>query len=141
MQTSAFSDLGRVLLALLFVAAGFGKIAAPAATQAYIAAVGLPLPLLGYIIAVVVEIGGGLALLVGFQTRVAAVALAAFTLTTAVLFHNHLADQNTFIHFMKNLAITGGLFQVAAFGSGPLSVDARRLGNVRVDGHRAYDQR
>jgi putative oxidoreductase len=127
MQTSAFSDLGRVLLALLFVVAGFGKIAAPTATQAYIAAVGLPLPLLGYIIAVVVEIGGGLALLVGFQTRVAAVALAAFTLATAVLFHNHLADQNTFIHFMKNLAITGGLFQVAAFGSGPLSVDARRL--------------
>jgi putative oxidoreductase len=54
MQTSAFSDLGRLLLALLFVVAGFGKIAAPAATQAYIAAVGLPLPLAGYIIAVVV---------------------------------------------------------------------------------------
>jgi putative oxidoreductase len=131
MQTSAFSDLGRVLLALLFVVAGFGKIAAPAATQAYIAAVGLPLPLLGYIIAVVVEIGAGLALLVGFQTRVTAVALAVFTLATAVLFHNHLADQNTFIHFMKNLAITGGLLQVAAFGSGPLSVDARRLGYAK----------
>jgi putative oxidoreductase len=127
MQTSAFSDLGRLLLALLFVVAGLGKIAAPEATQAYIAAVGLPLPLLGYIIAVVVEIGAGLALLVGFQTRVTAVALAVFTLATAVLFHNHLADQNTFIHFMKNLAITGGLLQVAAFGSGPVSVDARRL--------------
>jgi putative oxidoreductase len=131
MQTSAFSDLGRLLLALLFVVAGFGKLAAPAATQAYISAVGLPLPLLGYIIAVVVEIGGGLALLVGFQTRVAAMVLAVFTLATAVLFHNHLADQNTFIHFMKNLAIIGGLFQVAAFGSGPLSVDARQLGYAK----------
>jgi putative oxidoreductase len=76
-------------------------------------------------------IGAGLALLVGFHTRVAAVTLAVFTLATAVLFHNHLADQNTFIHFLKNLAITGGLLQVAAFGSGPLSVDARRLGYAK----------
>jgi putative oxidoreductase len=131
MQTSTFSDIGRVLLALLFLVAGFGKIAAPAATQAYIAAVGLPLPLLGYILAVVVEVGAGLALLVGFQTRAAAVVLAVFTLATAVLFHNNLADQNTFIHFLKNLAIAGGLLQVAAFGSGRLSVDARRLGYAK----------
>jgi putative oxidoreductase len=69
--------------------------------------------------------------MVGFQTRVAAVALAVFTLATAVLFHNHLGDQNTFVHFMKNLAITGGLLQVAAFGTGPLSVDVRRLGYAK----------
>ena len=69
---------------------------------------------------------GGLALLVGFQTRLVAAALAIFTLATAVLFHNNMADQNQMIHFMKNLAITGGLLQVVAFGAGAFSLDNRR---------------
>ncbi|MEP9379095.1 DoxX family protein [Aquabacter sp. CN5-332] len=126
-QTSGFAALGRLLLALLFVLSGLGKIAAPGATQAYIAAVGLPLPWVVYGIAVVVEVGFGAALLVGFQARVAAAGLAVFTLAAAVLFHSNLADQNTFIHFVKNIAITGGLLQVVAFGAGALSLDARRL--------------
>ena len=70
--------------------------------------------------------GGGLALLLGFQTRLAATTLAIFTLATAVLFHNNMADQNQMIHFLKNIAITGGLLQVIAFGAGAFSLDNRR---------------
>lgn len=69
---------------------------------------------------------GGLTLLVGFQTRIAAGALAFFTLAAAVLFHNNVADQNQMIHFLKNIAITGGLLQVIAFGAGAFSFDNRR---------------
>jgi putative oxidoreductase len=118
--------IGRVLLAVIFILSGVSKLANPAGTQAYIAAVGLPLPLLGYIVALVVEIGGGVMLLLGYRTRVAAIALAVFTVAAAVLFHHAFGDQNQFIHFMKNLAIAGGLLQVAAFGAGAFSLDNRR---------------
>jgi putative oxidoreductase len=69
---------------------------------------------------------GGLSLLAGYRTRVVAAVLAAFTLATALAFHNDLADQNQFFHFFKNIAITGGLLQVVAFGAGRISLDARR---------------
>lgn len=118
--------LGRLLLAAIFLISGLGKLAAPAATIGYIGTAGLPLPQLGYAVALVVEIGGGLLMLVGFQTRIAAWVLAAFTLVAAVTFHHDFADQNQMIHFLKNLAITGGFLQVAAFGAGRFSVDARR---------------
>jgi putative oxidoreductase len=118
--------IGRVLLAVIFILSGVSKLANPAGTQAYIAAVGLPLPLLGYIVALVVEIGGGVMLLLGYRTRVAAIALAIFTVAAAVFFHHAFGDQNQFIHFMKNLAITGGLLQVVAFGAGAFSLDNRR---------------
>jgi putative oxidoreductase len=129
-QTNLFAAVGRLLLAILFILSGLGKLGAPEATQGYIAAVGLPLPMLSYLIAIVVEVGGGLLLLVGYQTRIASLALAAFTLAAAVLFHNNFADQNQMIHFMKNISIIGGLLQVAAFGAGALSIDARRLRTV-----------
>lgn len=117
---------GRVLLATLFLFSGFGKLAAPAATQAYIAAVGLPFPLVGYLGAVFVEVVLAAFLLIGFQTRLTAWVMAAFTLVTALVFHNNFADQNQLIHFLKNISITGGLLQVAAFGAGALSVDGLR---------------
>lgn len=126
-QTNLFAAVGRLLLAILFIFSGLGKLVAPEATQGYIAAVGLPLPMLSYLLAIVVEVVGGLLLLVGYQTRIASLALAAFTLAAAVLFHNNFADQNQMIHFMKNISIIGGLLQVAAFGAGALSIDARRL--------------
>jgi len=103
--------LGRLLIAAIFLLSGVGKIAAPAATQGYIASTGLSFPLVAYLIAIVVEV---------------ALALAAFTLATAITFHTAFGDQNQMIHFMKNLAIVGGLLQVAAFGAGSLSLDARR---------------
>jgi putative oxidoreductase len=118
--------LGRVLIAVIFLLSGLSKLAAPTATIGYIASAGLPLPQLGLVIAVLVEIGGSLALIAGYQTRWAAAALAVFTIAAALAFHNHLADQNQFINFFKNIAMTGGLLQVVAFGAGRFSLDARR---------------
>jgi putative oxidoreductase len=129
-QTDTIALIGRLLLAVLFVLSGFGKLAAPAATQAYIAAMGLPAPALAYFGATAVELIGGVLLIVGFQTRAVAASLAGFTLLTAVFFHNNFADQNQMIHFMKNIAIMGGLLQVAAFGAGRFALDRRLARNT-----------
>jgi putative oxidoreductase len=126
-QQSIVPLLGRILIGIVFLLSGVSKLAAAQATQGYIASVGLPLPLLGYLIAVVVEVGGGLMLLLGYRTRIAALVLAVFTVATAVFFHHAFGDQNQLIHFMKNLAITGGLLQVVAFGPGSYSLDGRRV--------------
>lgn len=126
-NANTVAAIGRILIAVIFILSGVGKLGAPAATQGYIASVGLPLPLLGYGLAVLVELGGGLLLLVGFRTRAVAAVLALFTLAAALFFHSHLADQNQFIHFVKNLMIVGGLLQLVAFGATALSLDARRL--------------
>jgi len=117
--------IGRILMASIFILAGLNKLGTSAATQAYIASAGLPAPLLAYIVALVVEVGGGLLLLVGYRTRVVAGVLAAFTVITAVVFHHALGDQNQFIHFFKNLAMAGGLLQIVAFGAGSFSLDNR----------------
>jgi len=124
--------VGRILLGLIFVLSGFAKISGFDGTAGYIASKGLPLPQLLAALTIVVELGGGLALMAGFYTRQAVVALAGFSLLTAVVFHNFWAapqaDQmGQQINFMKNLAIAGGMLVVAAFGPGRLSVDARRL--------------
>jgi putative oxidoreductase len=118
--------LGRLLIAVIFVMSGLSKIAAPANTIAYIQSAGAPFAPAAYAIAIIVEVIGGLALVAGFQTRAVAAVLAVFTLATAILFHNNLADQNQMIHFLKNIAITGGLLQVIAFGAGAFSLDNRR---------------
>jgi len=125
-QFNPIDALGRLLLASIFIVSGVGKLAAPEATQAYISSVGLPLPLLSYFAAVAVELIGGILFLFGYQTRIVSLVLAAFSVLTALVFHNDFADQNQMIHFMKNLAIAGGLLQVAAFGAGSVSIDARR---------------
>jgi putative oxidoreductase len=117
--------LGRALIGLPFLMSGLGKLAAYGATTAYIASVGLPLPSVGWAIAVVFEIGGGLLLLLGFRSRQVALALAAFTLATAVFFHTNFADKNQMIHFLKNIMIIGGLLQIAHFGAGAFSLDTR----------------
>ena len=111
---------GRLLLAAIFLWSGFGKIMDPASSLGYISSVGLPLPEAGLAIAIVVEILGGLALIVGYRTRLVATGLALFSIATALLFHSALGDQNQFIHFMKNIGMAGGLLQVAAFGAGPI---------------------
>lgn len=117
---------GRILLSANFLIWGVSKIAAPAATIGYIESAGLPLAPLGFAIAVIVEILGGLALIAGYRTRLVAAGLAGFTLATALAFHGDLADQNQFIHFFKNIAMVGGLLQVVSFGAGRFSLDARR---------------
>ncbi len=117
---------GRILLAAIFVISGLGKLADPSGAIGYIASIGAPFPEAAYALAVVVEVAGGLALIAGWRTRAVAVALALFTIATAVMFHAALSDQSQFIHFLKNLAIAGGLLQVAAFGAGRMALDARR---------------
>lgn len=122
---------GRILLALMFVMAGLSKIGGFAGTVGYIQSKGLPAAELLAALTVVLEIGGGLALMAGVYTRWVALALAAFTLLASVIFHNFWAmpaDQQMMqqLMFMKNLSIAGGLLLVAALGAGPLSVDARR---------------
>ncbi len=118
--------LGRLMLSAIFVVSGLSKAAAPAATIGYIGAVGLPLPELGFAAAVLVEVVGGLMLALGYHTRLAAAAIAVFTVAAAIAFHADFGDQNQFIHFMKNIALAGGLAQVVAFGAGRLSLDALR---------------
>jgi len=117
---------GRILIGVLFLMSGLSKIAAPAATQGYIGAVGLPAPEIAYCGAIAVEVLGSLLLIFGFRVRAVAIAMAVFTFATALFFHKNFADQNQMIHFMKNIAIIGGLLQVAAFGGGRLSLDGRR---------------
>lgn len=124
--TSATAAFGRVLIGILFLFAGVGKVAAPAMTIGYIASAGLPAPSLAYVVALAVELGGGLLLVLGYQTRIVALVLAVFTVATAIGFHNDFADQNQMIHFLKNIAITGGLLQVFAFGAGAFSIDSYR---------------
>ena len=118
---------GRLLLAAIFLISAFGKLSAPGATQGYIASVGLPAPLLSYLAAVAIELGGGLMLVLGYRTRLAALALAAFSVVSAVVFHHALGDQNQMFHFLKDFAMAGGLLQVVAFGPGAFSLDSRRL--------------
>lgn len=120
--------VGRLLLSAIFLISVLGKIQAPAGTIGYIASAGLPFPQVAYALAVLIELVGGLALLVGFRTRIAAGALAIFTLAAAAGLHSNLADMNQFIHFFKNVAIAGGLLQVVAFGAGAFSLDAYRRG-------------
>jgi putative oxidoreductase len=122
--------LGRLLMSAIFLISGVGKLMAPGATQGYIGAAGLPAPELAYWVAVVVEVAGGVLLVLGYQTRTVAAALALFTLAAAIGFHAQFGDQNQFIHFLKNLAITGGLLQVLAFGAGAYSLDARSSGET-----------
>lgn len=117
---------GRLLLSAIFMISGWGKVAAPAATIGYIGSVGLPFPQLGLGIAIAIEFACGVALILGYRARLAAAILAAFSVFTAFAFHFNLSDQNQFIHFLKNMAMGGGLLQVVAFGAGKLSLDAGR---------------
>jgi putative oxidoreductase len=118
--------VGRVMIAAIFILSGISKIQAPAYMMGYIASVGLPFPALALAIAVAVELGGGIALILGYRTKAVAAILAIFSVVTALAFHNQLADQNQFIHFFKNIAMAGGLLQVVALGAGRYSLDARR---------------
>jgi putative oxidoreductase len=117
---------GRLLIGLPFAMSGLSKLAAIGPTTEMIRAAGLPLPPLALAIAIAVELGCGLLLVAGFQTRLAATALALFSLATAATFHNNFADQNQMIHFLKNVMMAGGLLQIVAFGAGALSIDNRR---------------
>jgi putative oxidoreductase len=125
MYDHAYSTLvGRVLLAVIFLLSGFNKIMDPAGTQNYMAAMGMTWATgLLYAGAVIVEVGGGLSVILGYWARVGAAALILFMIPTTLIFHTGFGDQNQLIHFLKNLAMTGGLLYVVAYGPGPLSLD------------------
>ena len=125
-SNSVLPLVGRLLLAAIFLVSAFGKLTAPGPTQGFIASVGLPMPVLSYLAAVIIELGGGLMLLTGYRTRLAAIVLAAFSVISAFVFHHALGDQNQLFHFLKNLAMAGGLVQVIAFGAGSFSFDNRQ---------------
>lgn len=116
--------LGRILLAIIFVLSGFGKLNDPAGTAAYMQSAGLPALLLWPTIAL--ELLGGIAIVIGFQTRWIALALAAFCLVSAAIFHHNFADQGQMINFLKNLSIAGGFLLLASSGATALSVDNRK---------------
>lgn len=118
------SVVARVLLAHIFIMAGLNKIMGYAGTQGYMESVGVPGILLPLVI--LVEVGAGLAVLVGWQTRWAAYALAGFTVLSAIIFHSNLGDQIQMIMFMKNFAIAGGLLLLAEHGAGAFSLDKRK---------------
>ena len=124
-NTPAVTALGRLLLALIFIMSGFGKLMAPGPTIGYIAHVGLPVPPAAYVVALIVELGGGLLLLAGFLTRWVALALGVFCLVTAFAVHGF-GDMNSQIHALKNIAMAGGFLFVMAHGAGAWSVDAMR---------------
>ncbi|HEY8587271.1 MAG TPA: DoxX family protein [Rhodanobacter sp.] len=127
------SLLGRAGLSFIFIISGWGKIAAYAGTQQYMEAKGLSGALLPLVIAL--ELGGGLAILVGLFTRWIAIALALFSIAAAVVFHADFGDPMQAINFWKNVAVAGGFFTLAANVSGTLSIDAwwaqRRLAAAR----------
>jgi putative oxidoreductase len=118
--------LGRVLIGVPFILSGLGKLMAHDATVGYIGSVGLPFPQLGWLIAMVVELGGGTLLVIGYRARLVAFVVALFALATAIAFHRNFADQNQMIHFLKNIMLVGGLLQIVYFGAGPMSIDASR---------------
>ena len=120
---SISAPLGRVLISLIFIVSGVSKISNFAGTQGYMESVGVPGALLPVVIAV--ELLGGLAIVVGWHTRVAALLLAGFSLLSAVLFHANFGDQMQMIMFMKNLALAGGFLMIVSHGAGPYSIDKR----------------
>lgn len=125
MSNSVHILLGRILLSIMFIMSGWGKLMAPAGTAGYFESVGLPLPQVTVWVVIAVELLGGLAVLVGFKTRYAAYLLGAFTFAAAFVAHTNFGDQMQMIMFMKNLAITGGFLILASVGAGSISIDRR----------------
>lgn len=115
--------IGRVLMSALFIWSGFDKLVAAAGTKAYFASLGVPLPELVWLVAVGVELLGGLALLLGVQARLTALVLGVWCIATALVGHSNFADPNMQIHFMKNLAMAGGFIFISVFGAGTYTAE------------------
>ena len=119
------SDLaGRILIAAIFILSGYGKIGGYAGTQGYMESMGVPGMLLPLVI--LTELGGGILIVLGLWTRLAALALAGFSIVAALLFHRNFGDQMQMILFLKNFAMAGGFLFLVAHGAGAFSLDARR---------------
>jgi putative oxidoreductase len=118
--------LGRLFMAAIFILAGGQKLMNPGGTAGYFASMHIPIPDVTVWVVIIVELIGGLLILIGWQTRWVALVLAAFCLVTGLAVHLPAGDQNNMIHFLKNLAMAGGFLYVFANGAGALSVDGRK---------------
>jgi putative oxidoreductase len=127
------SLIARILLSALFIISGFGKIMAFSGTAGYIASAGIPAGNLVALIAIIVEIGGGLLLLIGWRGRLAAWVLLVYTLLATAIFHNNIVDQNQMIQALKNLSIMGGMLMVALHGTGAHSIGCKCGGKYCID--------
>ncbi|WP_136659584.1 DoxX family protein [Nitratireductor sp. XY-223] len=128
MSQAAIVLIGRILLSIIFIMAGLGKLGDPTGNAAYFASVGLPMASLLVWLVIALEVLAGIAILIGFMTAPAAYLLALFCIASAVVAHFDFGDQVEMIMFMKNLAMAGGFLVLAANGPGSISVDARRAG-------------
>ena len=128
----ALAAVGRLLLSIIFILSGFLKLTSIAGTAGYFGSLGLPAPTALAVAVGLLELIGGVLILVGFQTRYVAIVLAVFTVATAFIGHFGQGGQDATLvmmnqaAFLKNLAIAGGFLVLAAFGPGSLSIDARR---------------
>jgi putative oxidoreductase len=125
-SASAAILVGRICLSIMFILAGFSKLTAIGGTAGWFASIGLPVPTVTAVVVGLVELIGGLAVLVGYQTRIAALVLALFTIGATLIAHMNFADQTQQLFFMKNLSVVGGFLVLAGVGAGALSVDGRR---------------
>jgi len=126
MQQNAVVLVGRILLSIIFIVAGYGKLTALGGTAGYFGSMGLPVPMVTAVLVTAVELLGGIAILVGFFTRPAAYILALFCVATALVGHSDFSVAGNDIHFMKNLSMAGGFLVLATFSAGAFSVDAKR---------------
>jgi putative oxidoreductase len=124
-MNDAAAALGRVLLSVIFLLSGFQKLAGFSGTVAFMGSEGLPVPELAAIVAILVECVGGILLVVGYQIRLVGLVMAFWCIATALVAHTQFSDQDQMIHFLKNVAMTGGFLQLFAFGAGGWSLDAR----------------
>ncbi len=115
--------VARIFLAVIFVQTGLNKFASFAGTQEQIASAGIPLPLIATVLTILIEVIGGISLILGFKAKIGALLLVIFLIPVTLVFHNPIADGSQMIAFMKNLAIMGGLLMVVAFGPGAVSID------------------
>lgn len=120
--------MARIFISLIFILSGINKIMDPESTQQFMAAQGIPATGFFLIGAIILEVGGGLAVLLGYNAKRGALALTIFLIPTTFIFHTNFAEKIQMIQFMKNLAVLGGLFMIMAFGPGSISFDERKKG-------------
>lgn len=117
--------VGRILLSVLFILAGFGKLTAIGGTAGWFGSIGLPAPTVVAVVVGLLEFFGGLAVLAGFYSRIAAIALAVFTIAASLIAHTDFSDMSQALFFQKNLGIAGGFLLLAVFGPGAFAINRR----------------